>query len=73
MVSLFDGAFDYRKFLADLVLEPRLEASLEWFGGDVQKVLSRDREALSQLEAEARHPNERPRAPALERRRTLTG
>jgi len=49
MVPLFEGAFDYRTFLADLAAERQLEASLEWFGDDVKRTLSRDREAVQQL------------------------
>lgn len=49
MVGLFEGAFDYRTFLADLAGDVRVEASLEWFGDDVQGTLSRDRSAIAQL------------------------
>jgi 3-dehydroshikimate dehydratase len=49
MVGLFEGAFDYRTFLADLAGDFRLEASLEWFGDDVKGTLSRDRNAIAQL------------------------
>jgi 3-dehydroshikimate dehydratase len=49
MVGLFEGAFDYRTFLADLAGDVRVEASLEWFGDDVQATLSRDRSAIAQL------------------------
>lgn len=49
MVPLFEGVFDYRTFLANLAGDPRLDASLEWFGDDVKSTLSRDRLALAQL------------------------
>lgn len=49
MVPLFEGAFDYRTFLADLAGDARLDASLEWFGDDVKGTLSRDRRAIEQL------------------------
>jgi 3-dehydroshikimate dehydratase len=49
MVPLFEGAFDYRAFLADLAADGQLEASLEWFGDDVKWTLSHDREAVQQL------------------------
>ena len=49
MVGLFEGAFDYRTFLADLAGDVRVEASLEWFGDDVHGTLSRDRSAIAQL------------------------
>lgn len=49
MVPLFKGAFDYREFLAGLVMDTRLTASLEWFGDDVQQTLLEDRRALAQL------------------------
>jgi 3-dehydroshikimate dehydratase len=56
MVSLFNGAFDYRKFLAHVMNEtalwPMLDASLEWFGPNVLGTLERDAEQLSLLEAE---------------------
>ncbi|HKY39774.1 MAG TPA: TIM barrel protein [Polyangiaceae bacterium] len=49
MVPLFEGAFDYGTFLADLAGDSRLEASLEWFGDDVMSTLSHDRHAIEQL------------------------
>jgi 3-dehydroshikimate dehydratase len=49
MVPLFEGAFDYDTFLADLAGDSRLEASLEWFGDDVMGTLSHDRHAIEQL------------------------
>ncbi|RYD23137.1 MAG: sugar phosphate isomerase/epimerase [Verrucomicrobiaceae bacterium] len=56
MVNLFDGAFDYRKFLSFVMagtsLWPTLDASLEWFGPDVLATLEQDAEQLFLLEAE---------------------
>lgn len=49
MVPLLQGAFDYRTFLGQLISNPELEASLEWFGDDVQSTLARDRAALHEL------------------------
>lgn len=54
MVNLFEGAFDFADFLRYLKTESSLnwnsvDASLEWFGGDVQHVLSQDRSAIVQL------------------------
>jgi 3-dehydroshikimate dehydratase len=49
MVPLFEGVFDYRTFLTDLAGDPRLDASLEWFGDDVKGTLGRDRHAIAQL------------------------
>ena len=43
MVPLFDGAVDYRRFLAELADDPAAEGSLEWFGDDCYTVLRRDR------------------------------
>lgn len=55
MVNLFEGAFDYRKFLAFVMtgtsLWQELDASLEWFGADVLATLEQDAEQLFQLEA----------------------
>lgn len=53
MVPLFEGAFDYREFLAELVMDARLTASLEWFGDDVQRTLLEDRRALGRLASDA--------------------
>ncbi|RBP48188.1 3-dehydroshikimate dehydratase [Roseimicrobium gellanilyticum] len=56
MVSLFEGAFDYRRFLTFVMTEtslwPSLDASLEWFGPNVLGTLERDAELLSLLEEE---------------------
>ncbi len=53
MVPLFEGAFDYRTFLARWALDPELEASLEWFGGDVERTLGHDRLELERLTRDA--------------------
>jgi 3-dehydroshikimate dehydratase len=42
MVPLFEGAMDYQRFLQHIAGETELEASLEWFGHDVQSVLQND-------------------------------
>lgn len=64
MVPLFDGAFDFRGFLAFVMTETRLsweslDASLEWFGPDVLATLEHDRRRIQELESE---PTLRPRA-----------
>lgn len=51
MVNLFDGTFDFSEFLQYMKTKTRLswdnlDASLEWFGGDVMNVLQHDRLAL---------------------------
>ncbi len=42
MVPLFEGAMDYQSFLHSIAGETGLDASLEWFGHDVQTVLQND-------------------------------
>ncbi|WP_339148947.1 MULTISPECIES: sugar phosphate isomerase/epimerase [unclassified Sutcliffiella] len=42
MVSLFEGTVDYRLFLKEAAEMMEIEASLEWFGGNVKDVLARD-------------------------------
>lgn len=42
MVPLFEGAMDYQQFLSEIAGETGLDASLEWFGHDVQSVLQND-------------------------------
>src|SRR5690606_31530816 len=49
MVPLFEGAYDYRNFLAHILSEPNLDASLEWFGGDVKQVLTQDCQQILRL------------------------
>lgn len=57
MVGLFEGAFDYRRFLRSVMNESRLswsnlDASLEWFGPDVLPTLESDCSQLQQLESD---------------------
>ncbi|MED4454000.1 sugar phosphate isomerase/epimerase [Metabacillus fastidiosus] len=42
MVPLFEGAVDYKKFLAEISYMKEVEASLEWFGPNVKDVLAKD-------------------------------
>lgn len=56
MVPLFEGAFDYAGFLAELACDEQLEASLEWFGDDVRRTLDHDRRALAILGRRHRSP-----------------
>lgn len=42
MVPLFEGAMDYQQFLHEIAGDTDLDASLEWFGHDVQSVLQND-------------------------------
>jgi 3-dehydroshikimate dehydratase len=51
MEPLFEGAFDYRRFLRGLASDDRIEASLEWFGGDVRRTLSGDLATIRKLSA----------------------
>lgn len=58
MVELFAGAFDFEHFLRFVqrqfpVRWGTLDASLEWFGGDVLSTLERDCAQLSWLDSEA--------------------
>ena len=54
MVQLFEGVFDYDRFLpfvmTDTSLWPMLDVSLEWFGPDVFTTLEKDAKALFSLE-----------------------
>lgn len=57
MIGLFEGAYDFRRFLRFVLTESRLnwdklDASLEWFGSDVVGTLQKDRLQLRQLEAD---------------------
>jgi 3-dehydroshikimate dehydratase len=57
MVELFEGAYDFERFLRFVLTESNLncdslDASLEWFGADVFATLQGDRFQLRQLEAE---------------------
>lgn len=69
MVSLFEGAFDYRPFLESLAGDDGAEASLEWFGDDVERTLSRDRASIAELFS-ARRFGARPRRTSLGGSRT---
>jgi 3-dehydroshikimate dehydratase len=58
MVPLFEGAYDFERFLRALMNEyparwRELDASLEWFGPDAVSTLSSDIFALLRLETEA--------------------
>ncbi len=50
MVSLFEGAVDYQQLFEHLVQRggalSKVDASLEWFGPDVYKILNQDRYAI---------------------------
>ncbi|HSC88408.1 MAG TPA: sugar phosphate isomerase/epimerase [Polyangiaceae bacterium] len=59
MVRLFEGAFDFRRFLRAAMTESQLpweglDASLEWFGPDVLSTLARDNRELRAFESEIR-------------------
>ncbi len=61
MVQLFEGAFDFRRFLRLVMTGSQLaweglDASLEWFGPDVLSTLAHDRDQLLQLESELSIP-----------------
>ncbi|MFJ7915694.1 MULTISPECIES: sugar phosphate isomerase/epimerase family protein [unclassified Lysinibacillus] len=42
IVPLFEGAIDYKEFLAEVLSIVEVEASLEWFGSNVKSVLAKD-------------------------------
>ena len=46
MTPLFEGIFDYERFLSEISAQPQADASLEWFGNDCLDVLRRDRRQL---------------------------
>ncbi|MGF1699174.1 sugar phosphate isomerase/epimerase [Photobacterium makurazakiensis] len=54
MVSLFEGALDYKAFLADIITDSNKSASLEWFGDDVKPVLLKDKVAFAKLQQEVK-------------------
>ena len=61
MVSLFEGAVDYHAFLQyinehDNQDIKKIDASLEWFGGDCKKILNRDRYLIQQLSQQTEVP-----------------
>lgn len=54
MVSLFEGAFDFKGFLSFVMTQAQscwneLDASLEWFGPDVMNTLAHDRREIACL------------------------
>ncbi len=56
MTPLFSGAYDFKQFLNVLMAKSNLswrdmDASLEWFGGDVFSTLQTDRKKISAIEA----------------------
>lgn len=53
MVSLFEGAVDYRVFLREASNLIEMDASLEWFGPNVKDILTKDsKEIMRVLQAE---------------------
>jgi 3-dehydroshikimate dehydratase len=53
MVSLFEGAVDYRMFLREASNLMEMDASLEWFGPNVKDILTKDsKEIMRVLQAE---------------------
>ncbi|MGM0779343.1 MAG: sugar phosphate isomerase/epimerase family protein [Bacillota bacterium] len=53
MVSLFEGAVDYRLFLREASEIMEMDASLEWFGPNVKSILAKDsREIMKLLQVE---------------------
>lgn len=42
MTQLFEGILDYKKFIKAAISMREVEASLEWFGGNVKEVLEED-------------------------------
>ncbi|PSJ62635.1 sugar phosphate isomerase/epimerase family protein [Kumtagia ephedrae] len=49
LTPLFEGEVDYAPFFDELVGDPQVEASLEWFGNDCFNVLRKDRLAIKRL------------------------
>lgn len=49
MVSLFEGAVDYRLFLSEAADMIDMEASLEWFGPNVKDILTKDSEEVKKV------------------------
>lgn len=53
MVSLFEGAVDYKMFLREASNLMEMDASLEWFGPNVKDILTKDsKEIMRVLQAE---------------------
>ncbi|MFZ3590531.1 sugar phosphate isomerase/epimerase family protein [Bacillus sp. DJP31] len=49
MVSLFEGAVDYRLFLREAADMIEMEASLEWFGANVKDILAKDSKEVKKI------------------------
>ncbi|MCM3443435.1 sugar phosphate isomerase/epimerase family protein [Metabacillus halosaccharovorans] len=49
IVPLFQGQVDYREFLSEAIGTMDINASLEWFGGNVKDVLKRDGSEVRKL------------------------
>ncbi|MGM0838391.1 MAG: sugar phosphate isomerase/epimerase family protein [Bacillota bacterium] len=49
MVSLFEGAVDYRLFLREAADMIEVEASLEWFGSNVKDILAKDSKEVKKV------------------------
>lgn len=49
MTPLFEGILDYSGFIHKAVTMTEVEASLEWFGGNVKEVLEKDAKRISLL------------------------
>ncbi|UOE55896.1 sugar phosphate isomerase/epimerase [Bacillus sp. CMF12] len=49
MVSLFEGAVDYRMFLREASNLIEMDASLEWFGPNVKDILTKDSKEITRV------------------------
>jgi 3-dehydroshikimate dehydratase len=47
MTPLFEGVYDYERFLSEITPDDDLDASLEWFGDNAREVLKADRLRLA--------------------------
>lgn len=57
MTSLFTGEYDFKQFLKYLIQDAplpweKMDASLEWFGPDVQNILNLDRQLAGKFESQ---------------------
>jgi len=52
MTPLFEGILDYDEFIKTAVSLTEVEASLEWFGGNVKEVLEKDAKKIMHLRKE---------------------
>ncbi|UAL49366.1 sugar phosphate isomerase/epimerase [Sutcliffiella horikoshii] len=52
MTPLFEGILDYEEFIKTAVSLAEVEASLEWFGGNVKEVLEKDAKKIMYLTKE---------------------